>query len=96
MINAQSNYEKKLDGNVKSYMSKVESKIELSSAEKEKLYELKKTHTVSFWKVNKEYKNSPDLVGKKKEVNVAFVKSLDNTFGKERAREIKIAAKRKK
>lgn len=77
-----------LEANVKTYLSKVQSNLELVEAEKEKLYELKLVHTKSYWDVTKEYKGTSELAEKRKEVGTAYFKSLVAAFGRERAVQI--------
>lgn len=78
-----------------SYIETVESNIELTKAEKEKLFELKSAHTKEYKSVSKQYKGTSELAAKRKEVGANFYKSLDSAFGSKRATEIRKASRSK-
>ncbi|WP_405562462.1 hypothetical protein [Polaribacter sp. Asnod6-C07] len=90
---AQKNIEKK----VNTYVETVASKITLSSKEKETLKTLKAAQMQSAFEINKKYeKGTPELKEQRKASNKDFSKALIKAFGKERAQEIRKAAKKKK
>ena len=97
---AQKNQDKKIQKKVDAYIETVESKITLSSEEKEKITELKTAHTEASLKIIAKYKSKTELTEEKKQarkdLNKKFSKSLIEAFGKERAQEIKKASKKAK
>ena len=89
--------QKKIEKKVNTYVETVASKITLSSKEKETLKTLKVAQMQSSLEINKKYeKGTPELKEQRKASNKEFSKALIKAFGKERAQEIKKAAKRKK
>ena len=97
---AQKNQDEKIQKRVDTYIETVESKITLSNEEKEKIIELKTAHTEASLKIIAKYKGKTELAEEKKqarkELNKGFNKSLVEAFGKERAKEIRTAAKKAK
>ena len=93
---AQKNGDKKIQKRVDSYVEAVESKITLSKEEKEKLIVLKTEQTKSSFQIIAEHKGTPELKVKRKESNKKYSLALKEAFGKERAKEIVKASKRKK
>ena len=94
---AQKNMDAKVDKKVNTYIERVESKITLTSEEKETLTTLIITHTKASFETNKNFeKGSEELKAKRKENNQKYGKSLNKAFGKERAKEIRIAGKNNK
>lgn len=93
---AQKNVDKKIEKLTDKYIALVESKITLAEKEKEKLIVLKKEHTKSSFQITAEHKGTPKLKEKRKEINKKYSRSLIDAFGKERALEIRKAAKKKK
>ncbi|MFD2542314.1 hypothetical protein ACFSSB_08285 [Lacinutrix gracilariae] len=90
---AQSDVDKK----VESYIARVESKLTLTSEEKETLVALNTEHAKATLEINDTYeKGSEELKAKRKANNQKYGKALKEAFGKERAKEIKMAAKKNK
>ena len=48
---AQNNMDKRVENNVKAYIERIEGNITLTIEEKTKLFDLKKEHTIGFWKI---------------------------------------------
>jgi hypothetical protein len=95
-IGAQDHYEKRVAKNVTSYIERIENNIKLSKEEKDKIYELKKTHTISFWEVAKKFKEQPELKDEKTKVSKALSQSIVKEFGRKRGVEILKASRVKK
>ena len=93
---AQSNLEKRIKANVDAYIERVEKNTTLTKEEKTKLFELKKEHTEKFWKLSEELKDKPELQEERQKLNIAYGKNVMEKFGKERGKEILIAARPKK
>ena len=93
---AQKGADKKIQKRIDSYISLVESKITLTKEEKEKLIVLKTEQTKSSFQITAEHKGTPELKVKRKESNKKYSLALTEAFGKERAKEIVKASKRKK
>ncbi|MEO9570717.1 MAG: hypothetical protein ABJH82_01230 [Polaribacter sp.] len=89
--------QKNIDKKVNAYVETIESKIQLSSKEKETLKTLKVAHMKATSEISKNYeKGTPELKEKRKENNKKFTKALTEAFGKEKAKEITSASKKKK
>jgi hypothetical protein len=95
-ISAQDNYEKRVENNVNSYIERIEKTIELTKEEKTKLYNIKKVHTVDFWKVTADFKDKPELAEEKQKISKTYSKSIIETFGRKRGLEILKASRVKK
>ncbi|MFD1016063.1 hypothetical protein [Winogradskyella rapida] len=86
-----------VDKKVEAYITRVESKITLTSEEKATLITLNTEHAKAGLEINDTYeKGSEELKAKRKENNKRYGKALKEAFGKERAKEIKMAAKKNK
>ena len=94
-IGAQDHYEKRGAGDLLVHIN-VWTPQKLSKEEKDKIYELKKTHTISFWEVAKKFKDQPELNDKKTKVSKAFSQSIVKEFGRKRGFEILKASRVKK
>lgn len=88
--------QKNIDKKVNAYVKTIESKTTLTAEEKTKILELKKEHLISIAQVTKDFKGKPEFKEKRKESNKKFSAALVEAFGKERAKEIKVASKKKK
>ena len=94
---AQKNADKKIDQKVSAYVEAVESKLTLTSEEKETLITIKEAQVKASFEINAKYeKGSEELKEKRKESNKEFSKSLNKAFGKDRAKEIKLASRKNK
>ena len=94
---AQKNMDSKIDTKVTTYIERVESKITLTDQEKETLIALITKHAKASLELNKVYeKGSEELKAERKENNKRYSRSLRDTFGAERAKEIKIASRKNK
>lgn len=93
---AQKKTEEKIQKKTEAYIETVESKITLTSEEKEKIKTLKKEHFKKVFQITTEFKGTPELKVKRKESNKEFSAALQEAFGKERAKEIVVASKKKK
>lgn len=88
--------QKNVDKRVNAFVKTIESKTTLTSEEKYKILELKKEHLISIAQITKEFKGKPEFKKKRKEANKTFNTALVNSFGKDRAKEIKVASKKNK
>jgi len=93
---SQTNYDKRVENNVNAYIERVENNITLSKEEKEKIFDLKKVHTINFWKVTEELKDKPTLDEERKKVGKAFSSAMIEEFGRKRGLEILKASRVKK
>ena len=93
---AQDNMEKRIENNVKAYIERVEGNITLTDEEKTKLYTLKKEHTISFWKVNEDFKDKPELQEERVKLNKDCSQKIVKDFGRTRGVEILKASRVKK
>jgi hydroxymethylpyrimidine pyrophosphatase-like HAD family hydrolase len=94
---AQEKTEQMVTANVNAYLNRIEKNITLTAEEKEKVFEIKSVHSKGYWKITEESKDAPEeLAENKKELNKAFMGSLTEAFGRERALEIARASQVKK
>jgi outer membrane protein assembly factor BamA len=93
---AQTNREKRVENNVKAYVDRVEGNIKLTDEEKTKLYELKKEHTIGFWKLRDDLKDKPELKEERVKLNKEFSEKIVKEFARIRGVEILKASRVKK
>ncbi|MBF8148759.1 hypothetical protein ITJ86_02550 [Winogradskyella sp. F6397] len=92
---AQKNLEKRIDKRVDTYVERVESNMTLSDKEKKTLVSLREAHAIAFYEIKEKYeKGSAENKEKRKENNREFARSLNEAFGKARAKEIKNASRK--
>ncbi|MGY8939132.1 MAG: hypothetical protein ACKVK4_04055 [Flavobacteriales bacterium] len=93
---AQNNMDKRVENNVKAYIERIEGNITLTIEEKTKLFDLKKEHTIGFWKINEEFKDKPELQEERVKLNKEFSEKIVKEFGRKRGVEILKASRVKK
>jgi hypothetical protein len=85
---SQNNLDKRVENNVLAYIARVEGNITLTKEEKTKICALKKEHTIKFWKLNRDFKDKPELKEERVKLNKQFSESIRTGFGRTRGLEI--------